>query len=1222
LLLDQSGQIMATQLLSGTGVGSLSVMAPGKINTLAGDGFLSGEGATATTSAINLPLGEATDAAGNLYFSDSGNDRIRKVDLAGNITTIAGKGTAGFLGDGGPAVNAQINNPSAIAVDGAGNIFFADSDNNAIREINLSSGAISTIAGTLGQGGYSGDGSAANAALLSSPKGFAFDANNNLYIADTGNNVIRKVNASSGTINTIAGSGIAGFSGDGNFATSGQFNAPWGIAISGDGSFYIADFYNNRIRKINSAGMLSTVAGNGNASYSGDGEFATVASLNSPASIAIDPAGSLYIADSENNCIRKVNISGKIATLAGNGAVVFSGDGFDANLAGLYKPYSVYLDSAGNLFIADRLNLRIRQVSATTAGIQYPIMKEGKISLPIAQGLENDGNAQLTLSNLTAPPTTNSALDTITTDPITTTCTTTQALQVGASCILAIEFAPIAVGSPSIGVLAVASDSSNGSATVDLTGTVLSVDPTTVAVSSSLNPSALDLAVTFTAHVTSPNQVTGTVQFFDGTTNLGAPQNVNSSSNSATLTTSFTVLGLHNISAVYSGDDANAASTSGPLHQAVEQTTSLNLTSSTVPATVFVPVTFSAALTGWTTVPTGGITFMDGATLLGSSPLGATAVATYSTALLSAGNHNITATFAGDGSNFASSNSLLQTINLATSTTALSTSNPSVPFATPITFTAIVSGVSASIPTGNVVFKDGQITLASASLNSIGVATYVNATLAAGHHFITATYEGDADYAISTSTQNVSETIQQTPTFTTLTASSATSFARQSVTLTAIVTSSTGRVPTGTVTFMSSNILLCSGTLDGEGRVSCAASSLAVGSDSITATYTGDPNNTASNSNPVSITVQQAPTTTVLSSSQNPLLTLAPVVISATVTNGSTQSSTGLVTFTQDSAVIGVGALDATGSASISIPSLTVGTHTFLAAYAGDGLDVASSAAPLTQTVQLRPTTDVLTTSATSISGGQQVTLIAVVQGAGPVVATGVVSFRSGNLLRGTATLDRAGVATLTILPIKDDPTTVVASYAGDSVYSGSDSAVEPITVGQPTQFSMQLSQTSVQLQSGQNSGIDLTITSLNHFADTLSLGCLGLPTAATCTFTKDQVNLPSNAAERVHLIIDTGSPLTSGSVARNQSRESSHALVCFLPGGVFLGLLAWLTRRRRSSFGLLMLLGFAGLMLGISGCGGLKQSATPAGTYTARITASGNGSGVTESIDLTIVVK
>jgi sugar lactone lactonase YvrE len=1222
VLLDQSGNTMATQILSGTGVGSLSVMAPGEINTLAGDGFLSGDGATATTSAINLPLGEATDAAGNLYFSDSGNNRIRKVDGAGNITTIAGTGTAGLLGDGGPAVNAQINNPATLTVEGAGNIVFADSDNNAIREINLSTGAISTIAGTLGQGGYSGDGSAANAALLSSPKGLTFDANGNLYIADTGNNVIRRVNASNGIIDTVAGSGTPGFTGDGNVATSGHFNAPWGIAVSADGSLYVADFYNNRIRKIDSAGMLSTVVGNGNASYSGDGGFATAATLNSPASVAVDAAGNLYIADSENNCIRKVNISGKIATLAGNGSVVFGGDGFDANLAGLYKPYSVYLDSAGNLFIADRLNLRIREVSATYAGIQYPIMKEGKISLPVAQSLENDGNAQLTLANLAAPPTTNSALDNTATDPITTTCATTQTLQVGASCTLAVEFAPVAVGSPSVGVLTVSSDSSNGPSTVNLTGTVLSVDPTTIALNSSLNPSAVGLAVTFTAHVTSPNQVTGTVQFFDGATNLGAPQIVDSSSNNATLTTSFAGLGVHNISAAYSGDDANAASNSGPLHQAVEQTTSLNLTSSMAPSTVFVPVTFTAALAGWTTVPIGNVVFMDGSTLLGSSPLSAVAVATYTTALLATGNHNITATFAGDSSNFASSNSVLQTISLAASTTALSTSNPSALFATPITFTATVTGVNASTPTGNVVFNDGAIILATVSLNSIGVATYVDTTLTAGHHSITAAYEGDSDYARSTSTQNVTETIQQAATSTMLSPSSATSLARQSITLTAIVTSSTGRIPTGVVDFLSSNTPLCSGTLDHEGKAACVTSNLAVGSDYVTAIYGGDSNDTASNSTPVLITVQQAPTKTVLSSSQNPLPTLAPVILSATVTNGSAQSATGLVTFTQDSTVIGVGVLDATGSATISIPSLAVGTHTFLATYGGDGLDVASSAAPLIQTVQLRPSVDILTFSATSISGGQQVTLIAVIHGTGPVVPTGAVSFKSGDLLRGTATLDPTGVATLTILPIQNDPTIFVASYAGDSVYSGSDSTVETITVGKPTQFAMELSQAAIQLQSGQNSGIDLTITSLNQFSDTLSLGCLGLPVAATCTFTKDQVNLPSGAAAKVHLVVDTGSPLTSGSVARNEPGASSPVIACFLPGGIFLALLSRLVRRRRFSFSLLLLAGFAGSMLGVLGCGGLKQTATPTGIYTARITASGNGTGVTQSIDLTIVVK
>ena len=219
LLIAGDGHVMATQYLSAVGTGSLSVMVPGQINTLAGDGCLSdgaclSSGSTpATQSALKLPLGEATDAAGTLYISDTGGNRIRKVDLAGNITTIANSsGVAGLSGDGGLAVSAEINQPSAIAIDGAGNIIFADTGNNAIREINAVTGNISTIAGTLGIAGYNGDGHTATSALLSSPQGLAFDTSGNLYIADTGNNCIREVNASSQNIATIAGIGGEGLS--------------------------------------------------------------------------------------------------------------------------------------------------------------------------------------------------------------------------------------------------------------------------------------------------------------------------------------------------------------------------------------------------------------------------------------------------------------------------------------------------------------------------------------------------------------------------------------------------------------------------------------------------------------------------------------------------------------------------------------------------------------------------------------------------------------------------------------------------------------------------------------------------------------------------------------------------------------------------------------------------------------------------------------------------
>jgi sugar lactone lactonase YvrE len=1213
VLLDMNGQIMATQYLSGIGIGSLSVLVPGKIATLAGDGHLGDDTLLAATSSINEPLGEAVDGAGNLYFSDSGGNRIRRVDAQGSITTVAGTGIAGFAGDGGMAVSAQINKPAAIAIDGAGNILFADSGNHAIRKIDIT-GKISTVAGILGQGGYSGDFSLAIFARLTGPNGIAFDAYSNLYIADTGNNVIREVQASNGVIRTIAGNGTAGDSGDSALATTGEFNEPWGVAVSSNGHIYVADFKNNRIRRFDVGGNLSTVVGDGNTN-----------TLFSPSSVVVDAAGNLYIADSDNDRVLKFNSSSNTATtLAGNGTEVFGGDGFDANLAGLFKPYSLSLDGAGDLFISDRLNLRVREVSATIAAIAYPVMKEGKISLPTTQTLENDGNASLNLSNLKAPPTINATLDTVLTDPARTTCLVSVPLSVASACTLAVEFAPVLPGSPATGVLAVSSNSANSPVTVDLIGTVLSVDPTTIAVTSNLNPASSASAVTFTANIASPNQVTGTVEFLDGGIIFGTPQTVNSSSNSASITTSFATLGSHSITAVYSGDNANYQSTSLPLIQTIEQPTRLNVLSSAIPATVFETVTFTATLTGGGAAPTGNITFTYDSTSLGSSALisgGATSVAILATAILPSGNHTITASFAGDSRNFGSSYSFLQTVNLAPSVTALSTNSPIVSFGTPITFTAAVSGVSVSTPTGNVIFKDGQVVLGTSALNSLGVATYTNTTLIAGSHSITATYQGNADYAVSTSTQSVTETIQQASTSTALSVGSPTSIARQTVTFTAIVTSSVGHVPTGTVTLMTGTVVVCSGALSANGTVSCSSSNLLVGADSIVASYAGDSNNASSKSNPVVVSVQQAPTTTVLSSSQNPLLTLAPVVISATVTNGSTQSSRGIVTFTEDSNIIGVATLSANGIASISLPSLAVGVHNFFATYAGDIMDVASSATPLIQTVQLRPTTAVLTTSATSISGGQQVTLIAVVQWLGPVAPTGTVSFNSGTLVRGTATLDATGVATLTILPIADDPLAIIASYSGDAVYSGSSSSSATITVGQPPQFSMQLSQTSVQIPSGQNIGVDVTMTSLNQFTDALSLGCLGLPFAATCTFGKNLANLPSDSAATVHLVVDTGSPLTAGGVAQNKPQDASFVLACVLPGGVLFALLGW-RGRRLLIYRLLLLFLSVCAVAGISGCNGLKQATTPAGTYTVRITASGVGTGVTQSIDLSIVVK
>jgi sugar lactone lactonase YvrE len=1232
LLIADDGHVMATQYLSAVGTGSLSVMIPGQISTLAGDGCLSdgfcpsSGGSPATQSALKLPVGEATDAAGILYVSDTGGNRIRKVDLAGNITTIANSGgVAGFSGDGGSAVFAQIAQPSAIAIDGAGNIIFADTGNHAIREINAVTGKISTIAGTLGSAGYNGDGHAATSALLFSPQGLAFDASGNLYIADTGNNCIREVTAASQSITTVAGSGSGGFSGDGAAAISAQFDQPWGVTVAVNGNLYVADFGNNRVRKIDVAtGIVTTVAGNGTGSYSGDGGSATVATLNGPAGVVTDAAGNLYIADSENNAIRKVNsATGKIATIAGNGTALFGGDGFSATLAGLYKPYSIYLDGAGNLFLADRLDLRIREISATAASLQYPTMKEGKTSAPIAQELENDGNAPLHLSDLMAvPATSNAALDTNPTDPVTTTCSTSQPLAIDSSCRLAVEFTPISVGAPEMGVLSVTSDSGNSPASVDLSGTVLSVDPSSTSVTSNLNPAAVGMAVTFTAHISSPNQVTGTVQFFDGSIPIGVPQPVESSSDTSTVTTSFSILQSHSITAVYSGDNLNAASNPNhPLIQVVQQATNLNVIPNANPVVEFAPLVFAATVTGWTTPPVGVISFVDGSTPLGSATLDSNGTAHFSVPPLAVGSHNVTATFAGDANDFTSQYSFVQTIALAPTSTTLVTSSAVVQFAVPITLTAAVTGVSASTPTGNVNFMDGTTALATVPLNPLGVAIYVNSSLTAGTHTITAAYQGDTDYAGSTSTQIITETISQTPTATALSTNTTSSISGRPVLLTAIVTASQGSIPTGTVAFMNGNILLGTANL-GHGVASLSVSNLNVGTDDVSAIYSGDSNDVTSRSQTVMITVLQSPTTTTILSSQSPLPTLTPVVISAAVSNGGSIPPTGLVTFSEDSISIGVGTLDANGTATISIPSLPAGSHIFTATYAGDALNIPSASSPFVQAVQPRSTTDVLTASATSLNGGQQLTLISVVRpvGAAPATApTGNVTFLSGTNTLATTPVDATGVATVTVI-LSGTNATISSTYSGDINYSASSSSKTTVTIGPAPDFSLDATPTTWQMRTKQYTTISLTLTSVKGFTDSFSLGCLGLPQNATCTFSEDQTELPAGGVRTVSVTVDTGSPLLGGTQAHNREHSDRLILVCSLPAIFALGLLGFRTRRLRLIGSLLVLSGVCVLVSGLSGCGSIESNGTPPGTYNFIVTATGR-TGISQFVNLNMTI-
>jgi sugar lactone lactonase YvrE len=356
---------------------------PNIITTVAGNGVATyaGDGGPATNASLHLPSGVAFDAVGNLYIADYyGNNRIRKVDTNGIITTVAGNGTPSYAGDGGPATNASLNGPCGVALDALGSIYIADTYNQRIRKVEVN-GIITTLAGT-GTAGFSGDGGAATNANFYQPDGVALDTSGNLYIADSRNQRIREV-GTNGIITTVAGDGNDTYAGDGSAATNASLDYPYGVAVDALGNLYIADFDNQRIREVDTNGIITTVAGNGTATYAGDGGPATNASLHGPCGVALDALGNLYIADTYNQRIRKVAANGIITTLAGTGTAGFSGDGGAATNAGLFQPKGLALDTLGNLYIADETNNRVRKVLLNA---WYPTLSLAKV------GAINAGN--------------------------------------------------------------------------------------------------------------------------------------------------------------------------------------------------------------------------------------------------------------------------------------------------------------------------------------------------------------------------------------------------------------------------------------------------------------------------------------------------------------------------------------------------------------------------------------------------------------------------------------------------------------------------------------------------------------------------------------------------------------------------------------------------------------------------------------------------------------
>jgi len=533
------------------------VLTPGgKSHTIAGtgDSGFAGDNGQAASALLAEPGALAGDEVGNIYVADTYNHRIRRIASDGTITTIAGNGTQGHSGDGGPATAGSLNKPMGVAVDSSGNLYIADTGNHRIRIV--SGGVIATFAGT-GTAGFGGDNGLAINALLHGPRGIALDHVGNVYFTDTNNHVVRRVSA--GLISTVAGNTEQGFSGDGGTATRASLDSPVAVALDSSENLYIADTGNHRLRKV-ANGIILTYAGTGAPGFSGDGGAAVNAQMVRPRGLAFDIFDNVYVADTGNQVIRRIDSAGVIASFAGSGEQGFGGDEGVPALMELDSPTGVF--SNRNIYIGDARNHRIRRVDATA--LRFADQIAGTASSPQTITVSNSGSAMLNLFSVALPAGPYQMANTGSCGalfPI--------ALAPGSNCTLDVTFRPRDTG-PVADSLEIADNAVGSPHIVSLTGHGLPI-PTAVTLQSSQLTTGLGQPVTLTASVavtiaTQARGAGGSITFVDEANSLATVPIV---SRMATYTSSTFAPGTHILLARYSGDALYQPSVSTALTQTV-----------------------------------------------------------------------------------------------------------------------------------------------------------------------------------------------------------------------------------------------------------------------------------------------------------------------------------------------------------------------------------------------------------------------------------------------------------------------------------------------------------------------------------------------------------------------------------------------------------------------------------------------------------------------------